>query len=204
MKTYEIEIRGQLTKNQYTSTRKLLKQHGKLVQKRKRLFIDYTTMLPGDSFANRTKDIRARITNGEPELIIKLGTWGKNEGRREISVKLQRGHFSNLVSALAQLGLSKGVLCERNSEAYRYKDAEIALVEVPQHSCYFEIEKLVHVEAEKERVQKELYAIAEELQLQPFTDQEFFDYMERLNAEVNTVFDIEKDGEDFFRKKYNI
>ncbi len=108
-----------------------MKKDGVFKKDKRRLLIDYTSLLPNEKLEDRTLDIRARITNGEPEMIIKVGKWSGSDARKEISVQLKPGEFSNLVQAYAALGYRKGVLCERNSLVYDYQGIEFALVEVP-------------------------------------------------------------------------
>lgn len=204
MKAFEIELRGPLSPTQYATTLASLRKNALLKAEKHRLFIDYTTMIEGETFTKRTLDIRARITNNQPELMIKQGSWGENEARREIGVQLKEGEFSNLVKAMAALGYNKGILCIRDTIAYTYNEIEIALVTVPAHSYFFELEIMVEAEDDKVEAHKKLQDLCRELSLTPFRKEEFYAYMEKLNKEANKVFDIEKDGEDFFKKQYKI
>lgn len=203
-KNIEVEFRGPLSKEEYIRLKSFLNKKGSKRLSRKRLFIDYSTCINGEDLRKRKIDIRARITNNIPEMIIKIGAWKGSDSRKEISVLLQKGQFSNLVQAYAALGYSQGVLGIRNSLIYQYQDIEFALVEVPGHSYYFELEMLVSSKGEIKEARRKIKEMCQNLGLKLFSDLEFFNYIEKLNKEANKIFDINKDGEDYFLKNFKI
>jgi len=203
--TFEIELRGPLTKEQYDSLIKKFSEQGEFVQDKNRVLIDYSTMIPDQGIEGRNKDIRLRVTNKKPEIIVKLGAWGGNEQREELSILTEEGTFDTLVKVYNALGYGKGVLCERNSKVYNYNGVEFALVEVPNHSYFFEAEKVVTTEGEKDQAQKDIEKVCMDLDLSIYTDQEFYDYVEQLNKEANEVFDFENDfTEGYFKHKFDL
>lgn len=200
----EVELRGPLTKEDYDRLNNFFDQKAENKATKKRILVDYTTCIEGEDIRNRNIDIRARITNEIPEIIIKIGKWKGSDVRKEISVLLQKGQFSNLVQAYAALGYKKGILCVRNSMIYNYNNIEFALVEVPGHSYFFEAEIVASSEVEIKTVQNKIEEACKELGLNLFSDTDWFNYIETLNKEANTLFDIDKDGEDYFIKKYGV
>jgi len=84
-KNIEIGIRGQLSKEKFEELIKLFEVEGKKITEKDRVLIDYSTFLEG-GVENRRKDIRLRVTNGIPEIIVKIGEWGGAEHRKELSV----------------------------------------------------------------------------------------------------------------------
>ena len=201
---YEIEARGPLSKEKYAELVELFEQNGFFKEKRERLFIDYSALLKGQEPERRNLDIRARITNGIPEIVIKSGKWQATNSREEVSCLLQKGEFSHLVKAFALLGYKKGVLCIRKSFVYEYQGVEFALIEVPDHSYFFEAEKMTQVKEESTIIINEIKTICTGLGLHVFSDAEWFDYIETLNKEANKIFDFEIDGENYFSEIYNI
>lgn len=196
----EVEMRGPLSKLDFNRVKDFLEKNGKFKQRKERILIDYSTLIEGENIRNRDIDIRARITNGVPEMIIKLGKWKGSDSRKEISVLLQKGQFFNLLEAFGALGYKKGMLCTRNSLVYNYKNIEFALVEVPGHSYYFEAEITFSSEIETRRAEEKIRKTCKEMGLELFTDKEFFDYIETLNREANEIFDIDKNQERPFRR----
>ncbi|MCX6715577.1 MAG: hypothetical protein NT077_01005 [Candidatus Taylorbacteria bacterium] len=103
-KNIEVEVRGPLSKTEFERLNSFLSKNATFKQKKERVLIDYSAGLK-----DRTKDIRVRETNGVPEIVIKLGSWGGSEKREEISLHLGKGSFDELVRAFGELGYTKGV-----------------------------------------------------------------------------------------------
>ena len=200
----EVELRGRLSDGQYETLLSFLKQHGQFKEHKHRLLLDYSTFLPGEGVAHRTCDIRLRTTNGEPEIITKLGGWGGDEHRREISIKTEEGSFDRLVETYAVLGYTKAIIAERFTEVFDYKGFEFALVTVPEHSYYFEIEKMAESTEDMAMVKEEIRVLCAELDLTLFNDQGFYDYIDELNRESNGVFDFVDFEPNYFANRYTI
>lgn len=203
-KQIEVEVRGLLTKDQEIALRSLLETKGSFKEKKERILIDYSLFLPDGGIRNRNKDIRLRATNSKPEIIVKVGQWGDNETRHEISVPTAPGSFDALVQIFGYIGLTKGALFVRNSEVYDYQGIEFSIVEVPGHSKYFEAEKLVTDTTDPQKTHQEIKEFCQELGLTPFDKESFIQYLEILNKEANEVFDFKNYVDGDFQKKYNL
>jgi adenylate cyclase class IV len=182
----------------------LLKANGVFKEHKHRLLLDYSTFLPGEGVQERQRDIRLRITNGVPEIMTKIGGWGGDEHRREISILTEKGSFDRLVETYGFLGYTKAIVAERHTEVFEYKGFEFALVTVPNHSHYFEIEAMVHEAADMPQVKAEMRTLCESLGLAIFDDKGFFDYIEVLNREANAVFDFKDFESNYFASRYSI
>lgn len=200
----EVEVRGRLTEEKYNELTQFFHKEGKHIESKHRILVDYSTFLTGEGVKERTRDIRLRITNGKPEIITKLGKWGGQESRKEISIFTEEGSFDALVENYAVLGYTKGVLCIRNTEVFQYKDIEFALVEVPGHSLYYEAEVLVPNQQAAETAHEKLETVCRELDLSMFSSEEFYSYIEELNREANEVFDFDKEGPGYFKKRFGV
>lgn len=204
-KNIEIEIRGPLLKEEFDNLANFFEVKGKKTEEKDRVLIDYSTFLD-DKIENRTKDIRLRVTNGRPEIIVKIGAWGDNEHRKELSVFTKPGDFDTLVEIFATLGLKKGVLCVRKSKVYEYKGIEFALVEVPGHSYYYEAEKMASDENDTNIIINEIKMICENLNLKMFNKDQFFEYIKQLNNEANEIFehDYKIHNQNYFKERFNL
>ncbi len=202
-KDIEVEIRGPLSEDKFEKLVKLFGADGELIGEKDRVLIDYSTFLEG-GVEDRKKDIRLRVTNGIPEIIVKIGEWGGVDQRRELSVKAQRGDFDRLVEIFAVLGFVKGMLCVRKSKVYEYKGIEFALVEVPGHSYYYEAEKMAHGNENLHEITEEIKKICNDLGLEVFDKKQFFGYIDRLNEEVNEVFDYVSYVPDYFKNRFGL
>jgi len=198
-KNIEVEVRGRLSDEKYEKLLAFMKENAEFLETKKRLLLDYSTFLPGEGVKERTRDIRLRITNGQPEIITKIGSWGGKESRKELSINTEKGSFDTLVQNYAVLGYKKAILAVRNTEVFQYKNIEFALVEVPGHSYYFEAERMA-VSGEEEKIHEELRNVCEEIDLVLFDNEGFYAYIEELNREANEVFEYKNHTEGYFDK----
>ena len=202
-KTIEIEMRGSLSDAQRKTLVSKLAESGEFVERKERVLIDYSTLLPEEGIKGRKVDIRLRNTNNVSEIIIKTGAWGGSDARREYSVKSDAS-FDTLVQAYRLLGYDRGVLCVRNIDVYNYEGIELAVVEVPGHSYFFEAEIELSEEGGTEDAQEKLKEVLRSLGLSIYSDSEYFDYIETLNKEANTIFDAEKESDHYFAETFSI
>ncbi len=202
-KNIEIEIRGPLSKEKFNSLVSFFDKDGKKLTEKDRVLIDYSTFLES-GVENRNKDIRLRVTNGIPEIIVKLGKWGGTDQRKELSVLTNPNSFDTLVEIFGELGFVKGMLCARKSKVYEYKGVEFALVEVPNHSYYYEAEKMAHENESAEQITEEIKKVCSDLQLEMFDQKTFFEYINTLNKEANEVFDYTAHSQNYFKNRFGL
>lgn len=141
----EIELRAHLTKSQLADILSELSQDrckNRVVEAR--CFIDYTTLTEG--IGERKKDVRIRVTNGRPEIVVKSGQFG-GTSRREAIVPFEPTKLEAALELMSMLGYSKGVLGARKITRGTLGDIEIAVQEVVSVSAPSTIvEQLVEVE----------------------------------------------------------
>lgn len=202
-KDIEIEVRGPLSKEKLKELVNLFEKKGRKIADKDRVLIDYSTFLKG-GVENRESDIRLRVTNGVPEIIVKIGKWGGTEHRKELSVLAQPGEFDKLVEIFGVIGLRKGMMAMRKSRVYEYKGIEFALVEVPGHSYYYEAEKMAHGKEDFEKAKEGIRSVCKELGLSVFDEKKFFEYIHKLNKEANEIFDYADYTPDYFKKRFGV
>lgn len=200
-KNIEVEYSGPLTSKQAKDLMAFFDEHGEKVTTKHRVLIDYSTFL-GDGLKHRKKDIRLRVTNGNPEIIVKLGDWTSSNHRKELSVFTESGSFDTLVQIYAALGYRKGMLCERTTEVYNYDGIEFAIVAVPSDSFHFEAE-IMSDENGIKFARNHIQEVCKKLGLEIFTNEDYIAYVERLNKEANEVFDFENYTENYFEDRYH-
>ena len=202
-KNIEIEIRGPLSKEKFKELTRVFEKKGKKITEKNRVLIDYSTFLP-ERIENRKRDIRLRVTNGIPEIIIKIGRWGGVDQRKELSILTEPGKFDALVEIFGVLGFVKGMLCVRKSQVYEYKSVEFALVEVPEHSYYFEAEKMVSKRENIAKITNEIRNTCYNLGLDVFSRKQFFEYVDKLNREANEIFDYRVYTPNYFKNRFGL
>lgn len=187
----EVEVRGPLSKDQHQSLLLFLKQHGKYLGRKERQMLCCMDLETLKNDNGNGLDIRSKITNGKAELSIKKGKWGGSDFREEISVNLAEGEYLNLVKSLQLLGYDRVIWVERHSERYiltqEESEFEFALVEVPEHSVFFEIELLVAEETNILAAKKRLEELCKGLNLHIFSDEEWFAHVDMMDREANKI-----------------
>lgn len=202
-KTIEVEMRGLLDTSAVALLQEKLAAEGEFIERKERVLIDYSTCLPEQGIEGRQLDIRLRNTNGISETIVKTGSWGGSDARREYSVKTNDS-FDTLVQIYRWLGYRRGVLCVRNIDVYQYRGVELAIVEVPGHSHFFEAEIELPEETGSETAQVQITQALDALGLVVCTDAEYFAYIDVLNKEANRIFDAEQEPETYFKDTFGI
>lgn len=201
----EVEIRGPLSKEHYGKLKKLLEGSGENPRCEKRIFIDYSTGLEGDSLENRTLDVRLKQKNDIPEIVIKKGKKGDWTTREELVTTLAPGEFSNGVSILAALGYTKGMVCVRDMLHARYGGAEFSLVDTGEDTlCYYEAEIVVDDPVQAEEAKQKLETLVKKLKLPVWNQNEMFAFIRKLNDTVNYMYDHDTHGKEHFREKWGI
>lgn len=204
-KNIEVEVRGLLTEKQFKILNRLFEEEGVFVDNKDRVVVCYPDPETGSLVEECKTDIRVRTTNGIPEIIIKLGEWGhKDESRRELSLIGQRGEFDKMIIMLGALGHKKGIIAIRKGKVFHYKGIEFSLVEVPNHSYYFEAEIMVKNENRQKEATEKIEKICKELGLKILNQQGFFNYINKLNSESNEPFDFSSYKEGYFKKRFGI
>lgn len=200
-KIIEVEIRGALTEDSYINLTAYLKDNAVLIKKQNRFLLDYSTFLEG--IGERKTDVRVRKTNGKVEIIVKKGKFG-GTSREEVSVFPEGDSFESTLRLMNMLGYSKAVACDRSITRYKIEDIEIAIQDVIDfsdsrniHSRFFEAEIMCNDdEKEKEKAVEKIRTFLSKHKLIEFSEQEWNDYVFKMNKEANGVFDYQTDNID--------
>ncbi len=197
----EIEKRGVLRKEEFEKLMNTLKNRGTFKGHYKRLFIDYTPFIEKDSI-----DVRVRVTNNVPEIIIKKGKWFDTV-REEVSVILREEQLSNALKLMGLLGYKKGILGIRKIWRFDFDTVEFSLTEIVRirksgarydaiegYSYFFEIEG---------NSEEDIDRSIKEFGLEVMTTEEWTEYvMKDLNKNANVVFDVETSDLDSISEVY--
>lgn len=155
-----------------------------------RCFIDYSTFLEG--IGERKLDVRFRMTDGIPEIVVKKGVFGAAV-REEAVARLLEADAEGGLSLMALLGYQKGVCGGRRITRVVVGDIEFALQDVldfaqPNHvaDCFVEVE---YVGSANETVaQLELHSCLAQFGLTAFSIDQWNAYIAELNALWNGVY----------------
>ena len=197
IKNIEVELRGPLNMDQYSAILRLCKEKGKALNKQNRFLLDYSTFLEG--IGERTLDVRARVTNGKIELVVKKGKFG-GTSREEASIFPKDSSLADTLKFMSLLGYTKAVACDRGIERFVVDEIEIAIQDVRDfnnpgriHSRFFEAEIMTDTDGKDAAVEK-IMDFLRINNLQTFSEQDWNGYVATMNKEANGVFDYEKDS----------
>lgn len=183
MSKYEVELRGLLKEKERKDLERFLVREGKLVKKYQR-----TQWCFGLSLKKKI-DLRIKQTNGKWEFSLKVGTLGKSN-RREIYLPIPKNKVKDAFDFAKYLGYYEGVKAVRNAKIYQYKGIEWAIVQVPNHSWYFEAEKLVKNKRDGRQAEAEIRSVCKNLELTIYNHQQTINYIAKLDREVNEKFKL--------------
>jgi hypothetical protein len=191
-KNIELEIRAKINQKKYKSLLYWLKHRAKPVSKTKRL----SAMFFG-KVGNNFYDIRVRITNGQAEVVFKIGET-HSHNRQELSQNLEPEQFIGMVKLFSSL-FSNIKVGERQIENFKYKnDIIISLVKAGSIN-YIELEKMA-TKKSGGMAKNELLSLAQLLKLKIITKKsEYIKLCNLLTKKIDWQF--RKTNKDYFRLK---
>ena len=203
-KNIEVEYIGKISKEKLEALREKLETDGIFKKRKERIsFMYFRDSIPNDisEIKEENTDLRIRITNKEPEIIVKSGLFTGAHFRKEISIAFPLDEIEKYIDFLSALGWNLGVIYAAETFVYEYKGIEISLVNIEDYGYNFEAEILTTKE-EEEYARKKIQATLVELNLKQFDE-------ERLNKQCNEInnrkafrFDFSKQSFKEIQEKY--
>lgn len=173
-KEIEVELRGEVLFKERRPIKRKLEKIGNFISHDKRLSVMYF-----GNIDNKNVDIRVRITNKKPEVVMKYGKLGACD-RVEISQKISRSQFIGFAEMFFKFNF-KSIIAEREIFNYSLPGGIIASLVLAGNISYIEIEKMSSIE-EKDKNLAEVKKMAGRLKIRLFkNNQEFNNLCSRLN-----------------------
>jgi adenylate cyclase class IV len=182
----EVEIRGELSKEKFDELNSYFSENGKVLEDQDREMI-LLRDTPGydEDPTQRKVDIRIRKTNGDTEIMVKEMKSENNVARSEKQFKLGQISIEEAKDFVSFFGSHSGQWMHRRKKVYEFADGHWSLVEAVPGIYYYELEKEVAEGTDLEKTRQDLIKIAESLNLQIFTGQEYRDFIQMLGEKVN-------------------
>jgi adenylate cyclase class IV len=186
----EVEIRGELTKDEFEKLNSFLESNGKLleVQDREMILLRDTPGYNEDPTL-RDVDIRIRRTNGQTEIMVKEKKSEGNVARSEHSFAMGEISLDSAKSFVKYFGSKKGQWMHRKKKVYDWEGVNWSLVEAVPGIFYFEAEKEVDEKEDLEKIKEELHKIATNNNLKVMTLDEYKSFIKMLGEKVNKYID---------------
>tara|TARA_Y100000310_G_C20503508_1_gene725217 strand:- start:195 stop:824 length:630 start_codon:yes stop_codon:yes gene_type:complete len=191
-KQIEVEYIGKINKEKFNELKILFEKDGKFLKRKERIsFMYFRDEIPEDisEIKEEDTDLRLRITNKKPELIIKKGLFTGTHSRREISIIFDKKNLSNYVDFLSALGWDKGVIYAVETFVYEYEGIEFSLVGIIDYGFNFEAEILT-TKNEQNNAIKKIKKILNKLSLVAFDEEGLNKQCNEINNRTKLRFDF--------------
>jgi len=204
MAQVEVEFMGSIDKKKFDELKLFFSKNGKFSKIKERIsFMYFRDKIPKDlsEIKDEPVDLRFRITNKMPEIVLKYGNFSGSNARKEVSLEIKREEIENYIEFLHLLGWSIGVINATKTYVYDYQGVEYALVEIKDYGYNFEAEILSDenfVEAAKKQINQQLNL----LDLKPFNEKELNQQCNAINNKKELQFDFSKQPFKHFRDRF--
>jgi adenylate cyclase class IV len=183
---HEVEIRGLLTSSEFETFKAFLEQNATFEKTFKRLSVEIS---PGFDPATRTwsqrkLNLRIKKSDDEEKLSLKIGDTLQHT-LEEHEVVFESGKFLEMLQIFAALGFDSGLIYFWESWVYEYQGVEIKVSKYTDEYMMWEIEARDNTSLEKAK--ERVYQIAEQLNLNPLTPEE---YDKELTYQNKTIFEL--------------
>lgn len=204
MTQIEVEFIGEISKEKFLELKNLFEKEGNYKKHKERLSLLYfKDKIPKDieEIQDELIDLRFRITNKEPEIVLKYGQFSGTNTREEIILKIKREEIENYIRFLNLFGWNIGTIYCTKTIVYEYKGVEFSLVEIKDYGHNFEAEILSDqkfVENAKRQIEK----ILESLSLTPFDKKGLYNQCNKINSIKKLQFDFGKQSFNRIKKRF--
>ncbi len=202
----EVEFIGPINEKKYKELKTLFEKEGKFNKEKERLSLMYFRdgKIPRDitEIKDELVDLRFRVTNKEPEIVLKYGNFSGSHARKEVSINLEKDNAKDQIELLNLLGWNRGVIYATRTFVYVYHGIEFSLVEIKDYGYNFEAEILTtenKVEEAKEKLSKELKL----LNLEVFDDEGLNMQCNAINNKKELIFDFAKQSFEEHQQKFS-
>lgn len=180
-KLIELEIRAEVLSVDYDGLKKRLEAMGVLRSHTKRLSV----MCFGE-VGTKKIDVRARVTNGECEVVVKSGPFGSHD-RIEVAQNINPEQFLGMVRIFSQFDFTMKI-GERETFNYSLPNNIIISLVSAGSIAYAELEKM-STKSKVDQNSKQLRELAKQLGLKLLdSEKEFGALCERLTDSVDWPF----------------
>jgi adenylate cyclase class IV len=203
-KQIEVEFMGDISKDKFFELKDKFENEGTFKKRKERIsFMYFRDKIPKDlsEIKDEDTDLRLRVTNKEPELIIKKGSFTGSHSRKEISINFPITEMQKYVDFLSALNWSIGVIYAVETFVYEYEGVEFSLVNIEGYGYNFEAEILTNTE-EESNARKKINLLLNNLNLRPFDEEGLNKQCNAINNREGLRFDFSKENFKEMKEKF--
>lgn len=197
MSNIEIEVRGELNKQQYKQLLAFFNENAKPIKTFKRFQMLFFELDTDDLNAHIDikQDLRIRVQDSKAKIVMKYVTWHDQSEREELEIPIGIESVDETVRMFYLMGKKHGKIMLQHTHVFDYKGIEWAIVNVPGKPQYFYWEAETSASGGIEDAKTKLHSQVSGLRLSELSSEEFIDLCTRFNNIQERAFD--------FRKGYN-
>lgn len=178
MSNFEVELRGQLSKQDFNRVKSFLDDNSSGVKDNKLTYFFVSKKIILKVTDERSKN-KAKIT-------IKVGDETENI-LKEYEICIPRKSVTGAVNLFKTLGYSKVNAVEQKRTNYKYKGSHISLKHTPDWGLHFEIETKAKNKKQAAEKKLKLFKICKELDISPMTSEEIKNKIKQINKSHNFI-----------------
>jgi len=200
----EVEFIGNLPKGKFEELKRLFEKEGKFKKQKDRIsFMYFRNNIPKDlsEIKDEPVDLRFRVTNKQPEIVLKYGLFNAAHARKEVSIPLKPEEVEKHLELLSLLGWNLVVIYATKTLTYDYKGIEFALAEIKDYGYNFEAEILTD-ESKADEAKKIITKELTKLGLKPFDEQGLNKQCNAINNKKDIQFDFSKKSFKEVRERF--
>lgn len=176
-KKIEIEFRALFDKEKYNFLMKFLTANGEDFgedDKETYFFI----------FPDKLLKVVKNISEGSGKVVLKKGKIGKNLEIEEIEIPLHINEVERMAELFTALNLPVQIMHNKQKRHnFLYKEVELAVKYSEDWGYHVELETVINDSKDQEEVTRKIKAVAGELGLKLMTDQEQWEFTQRIEKE---------------------
>ncbi len=187
----EVELRGVIERKKI---QELLKNYPFRKTKERIVIMYFREKIPEDvrEILNDPVDLRVKISKKQAKLSLKYGTFS-DVGREELEINIPKSEVLKLIKMLAYLGWKHAVVYATEAWETEIDKITFTIVKILRTPfSFFEAEILVKNKKEVKKAEEKLKKFLEKFGLKPFTEEEFYDFCNRINGIEEFKFDFMK------------
>lgn len=199
---FEVEKRGLFTKSKYNRLLKFMKTNATFIKQKKRFQLVYLKKMNFKADPTNPVDLRVRITNGEGKLVLKYGNWHTGESRAEYEVDFPIEEIEEVLNIFKILDKKWGTSVFSDTQLFRFKGIEVAIVHTHKDIYYWELELLVKKKSEIKKAESRIEKLITEFSLKPLSSKGMQKYVNDLNKRRFWQFNFKKEDIGKWLKKH--
>lgn len=135
-------------------------------------------------FPDKLLKVTDNISKESAKITLKLNKIGQGSDFEEIEIPINQSDVDKAVKVFNSLEMTDNIIHSFQSRHnYLYKDVEIALKYSSEWKHHAELEVLIFDNSQKEKAEKQIHDVADELDIKLMTEQELKRFVEKVEEE---------------------